>query len=60
MAKFLTLDDVEVKNKLVLVKVDFNSPVDPETKKIIDDSRIRAHGESTIKEPLKKGQSLSF
>ena len=58
MAKFLTLDDVEVKNKVVLVRVDFNSPVDPETKKIIDDSRIRAHGESTIKELSEKGAKV--
>ncbi|MEM1990340.1 MAG: phosphoglycerate kinase, partial [Candidatus Bathyarchaeia archaeon] len=45
MPKFLTLDDFDVKDKVVLVRVDFNSPVDPQTKKIIDDSRIRAHGE---------------
>ena len=60
MAKFLTLDDVEVKDKVVLVRVDFNSPIDPETKKILDDSRIRAHGESTIKELSEKGARLSF
>ena len=58
MAKFLTLDDLEVKNKVVLVRVDFNSPIDPETKKIIDDSRIRAHGESTIKELAEKGAKV--
>ena len=34
MAKYLTLDDVQVKDKVVLVRVDFNSPVDPETKKV--------------------------
>jgi len=56
--KSLTLDDVEVKNKVVLVRVDFNSPIDPETKKIIDDSRIRAHGESTIKELSEKGAKV--
>ena len=39
MAKFLTLDDVDVKDKVVLVRVDFNSPIDPQTKKILDDSR---------------------
>lgn len=54
MVKFLTLDDVDVKNKVVLVRVDFNSPVDPETKKILDDTRIRAHGETTIKELAEK------
>ena len=58
MAKFLTLDDVEVKNKVVLVRVDFNSPIDPQTKKIIDDSRIRAHGVSTIKELSEKGAKV--
>ena len=58
MAKFLTLDDVEVKDKVVLVRVDFNSPIDPETKKILDDSRIRAHGESTIKELAEKGAKV--
>jgi len=58
MAKFLTLDDVEVKDKVVLVRVDFNSPVDPETKKILDDSRIRSSGESTIKELAKKGAKV--
>ena len=54
MAKFLTLDDVKVKDKVVLVRVDFNSPVDPKTKNVLDDSRIRAHGELTIKELAKK------
>lgn len=58
MVKFLTLDDVEVKNKTVLVRVDMNSPVDPETKKVLDDARIRAHGESTIKELAEKGAKV--
>lgn len=58
MAKFLTLDDVKVKDKVVLVRVDFNSPIDPETKKVLDDSRIRAHGESTIKELSEKGAKV--
>jgi len=54
MPKFLTLDDVNVKGKTVMVRVDFNSPVDPETKKLLDDTRIRAHGETTIKELSEK------
>ncbi|MEM3640866.1 MAG: phosphoglycerate kinase [Candidatus Bathyarchaeia archaeon] len=58
MAKYFTLDDVTVKDKVVLVRVDFNSPVDPETKKVLDDSRIRAHGESTIKELAGKGAKV--
>jgi phosphoglycerate kinase len=58
MVKYLTLDSVEVKNKTVLVRVDFNSPVDPETKKVLDDTRIRAHGETTLKELAKKGAKV--
>ena len=55
MAKYLTLDDLKVKDKVVLVRVDFNSPVGPESKKVLDDTRIRAHGETTIKELAEKG-----
>jgi phosphoglycerate kinase len=50
MKKFLTMDDFDFKGKTALVRVDFNSPIDPNTKKILDDTRIKAHGESTIKE----------
>jgi len=58
MAKYLTLDDVKVKDKVVLVRVDFNSEVDPETKKVTGDVRIRAHGETTIKELAEKGAKV--
>ena len=58
MAKYLTLDDVNVKDKVVLVRVDFNSSVDPETKKILEDVRIRAHAETTIKELAEKGAKV--
>jgi phosphoglycerate kinase len=55
MPKLLTIDDFDFKDKRVLVRVDFNSAVDPETKKILDDTRIRAHAETTIKELIQKG-----
>ncbi len=55
MAKYKTLDDFQVKNKVVLVRVDFNSEIDPATKKVTSDVRIRAHAESTIKELAEKG-----
>ena len=55
MPKLLTIDDFDFKGKSVLVRVDFNSAVDPETKKILDDTRIRAHAETTIKELVQKG-----
>ncbi|MCF2137311.1 MAG: phosphoglycerate kinase [Candidatus Thorarchaeota archaeon] len=39
---FKTLDDVELEGKRILIRVDMNCSLDPETKKIINDSRIRA------------------
>jgi phosphoglycerate kinase len=58
MAKYLTLDDFNVKNKVVLVRVDFNSEIDPETKKVTSDVRIRAHAETTITELAEKGAKV--
>jgi phosphoglycerate kinase len=40
--EFLTLDDVEIEGKTVFVRVDVNSPIDPESGVIMDDTRIRA------------------
>lgn len=58
MQKILTMEDFDFKGKTVLVRVDFNSPVDPKTKKILDDTRIRAHAETTIKELTEKGAKV--
>jgi phosphoglycerate kinase len=56
--KFLTLNDVKVKDKVVLVRVDFNSAIDPKTQKILEDARIRAHAETTIRELAEKGAKV--
>jgi len=58
MAKFLTMDDFDFKNKTALVRVDFNSNIDPQTKKILEAPRIRSHGETTIKELVRKGAKV--
>ncbi len=39
---FLTLDDVETTGKTVFLRVDINSPLDPVSKRILNDSRIKA------------------
>ncbi|MDH7507537.1 MAG: phosphoglycerate kinase [Candidatus Thermoplasmatota archaeon] len=41
MKDFNTLDDFNVENKTVLLRVDFNMPLDKKTLNIIDDTRIR-------------------
>lgn len=58
MPRILTLNDFNFKGKTALVRVDFNSPIDPETKRVLDDTRIRAHGETTIKELSQKGAKV--
>ena len=52
------MDDFDFDNRTVLVRVDFNSPIDPETGKILEDIRIRMHGETTIKELVEKGSKV--
>ncbi|TMI08327.1 phosphoglycerate kinase [Candidatus Bathyarchaeota archaeon] len=39
---FLTLDDVETRDKRVFLRVDINVPLDPSTHQILDDTRIKA------------------
>jgi phosphoglycerate kinase len=48
------MDDFDFENKTVIIRVDFNSPLDSETKIITDDTRIRRHAK-TIKELMDKG-----
>ena len=38
----MTVSDIEVNDKRILVRVDFNVPLDEKTGAITDDSRIRA------------------
>jgi phosphoglycerate kinase len=51
---FCTIDDFDLDDKTVLVRVDINSPVDPATGLILDDTRIRLHA-GTIGELSNKG-----
>ncbi|ADC47671.1 phosphoglycerate kinase Pgk [Methanobrevibacter ruminantium M1] len=54
MAKFNTIDDFDVNGKTVLMRIDINSPVDPNSGIILDDTRMKIHAE-TIKELSLKG-----
>ena len=51
---FYTIDDLKIEDKTVLVRVDVNSPVDPRSGLILDDTRIKLHAE-TISELSDKG-----
>ena len=59
MAKrdYLTLDDFNYRGKTVLLRVDINSPIDPETKKITNENRI-VQSLPTIKELASNGAKL--
>ena len=52
--QFYTIDDFDMEDKTVLVRVDINSPVDPNTGSLLDDTRIKLHA-GTIDEISKKG-----
>ncbi|MGQ9759968.1 MAG: phosphoglycerate kinase [Candidatus Methanomethylicaceae archaeon] len=56
---FYTMDDFEFRGKKVLLRVDINSPIDPKTGDIMDDTRIGSHA-STITELLEKGASVTI
>ncbi len=51
--EFPTLDNAKVQGKTVFVRVDINSPIDPKTGEILDDTRIKECA-STIKELAEK------
>jgi len=48
------MDYLKVKDKTILVRVDVNSPVDPKSGFLLDDTRIKLHAE-TIRELQNKG-----
>ena len=57
MAEFNTIDDFDVENKTVLVRVDINAPVDPSSGFILDDTRLKLHAR-TLKELSNKGAKV--
>ena len=57
MLEFPTLDEANVKGKTVLVRVDINSPIDPKTGEILDDTRMR-ECVPTLNELVHKGAKV--
>ncbi|WGI17862.1 phosphoglycerate kinase [Methanonatronarchaeum sp. AMET-Sl] len=41
--EYLNIEDVNTVGKTVLVRIDVNSPIDPASKRILDDNRFRSH-----------------
>lgn len=59
IAKIRTIDEFQYKGKTVLLRVDINSPVDPVTKKIVSENRIKK-SIPTIRDILEKGGKLAI
>lgn len=55
--EFYTIDDFDVEDKTVLVRIDINSPVDPGSGIILDDTRLKLHAQ-TVKELSNKGAKV--
>lgn len=45
---FFTIDDFDLDGKTVLLRVDINCPIDPNTLEILDDTRIREHAQTIL------------
>ncbi|MFH1450558.1 MAG: phosphoglycerate kinase [archaeon] len=52
-----TMDDFDFRDKTVLVRVDINCPIDPETDEFLDTRRVKMHSK-TIKELSEKGAKV--
>ena len=57
MAEFNTIDDFDIKDKTVLVRIDINSQVDPSSGIILDDTRLKLHAQ-TVRELSDRGAKV--
>ncbi|MEM2226553.1 MAG: phosphoglycerate kinase [Candidatus Bathyarchaeia archaeon] len=42
MGRYLRIEDLDLRDKAVFLRVDINSPIDPKTGRILDDTRIKS------------------
>ncbi len=54
-----SMRDLDARNKRILLRLDLNSPLDPATGEILDDSRLREHSK-TIRELLEASASVAI
>ena len=54
---FFTIDDFEIKDKTIILRIDINSSINPENGEILDDTRIRRHA-ATVKELAEKNAKV--
>jgi phosphoglycerate kinase len=59
MARMKALEDFDFQGKTVLLRVDINSPIDPKTKRIVNENRIR-ESVPTIKKLWDAGAKLAI
>jgi phosphoglycerate kinase len=58
-AGILTLDDFDFRDKTVILRVDINSPIDPKTRNLADDNRIRKSA-PTMRELAEAGARVAM
>ncbi|MEM3574802.1 MAG: phosphoglycerate kinase, partial [Candidatus Bathyarchaeia archaeon] len=42
LGRYLRIEDLDLRDKAVFLRVDINSPIDPKTGRILDDTRIKS------------------
>ncbi len=57
LSEIKTLDDVELKGKTTLVRIDINTPIDVKTGRLLDDRRFRSH-KDTLTELVREGAKV--
>ncbi len=52
------IEDIDPRGSKVLMRIDINSPIDPETGRILDDTRFKSHVETIRELAVERGNAL--